>query len=202
MDPRTTFCRNWHCPARGQIGRGNIGIHSQKEQRFICHACHKTFSARKGTVFYRLRTSAETVVLVVTPLRAGNPSRAGCPSPATRSVRALRRGPAACQLPTGRRQPLARWRGRGWAPWRGEPKAFQGGACARGGRRERAGRHERGHRGRATRWHGGCARGRCKRSDTVGELRSAEIFASHMRSLMAKEPRKAYSRNPCLRASK
>ena len=38
MDPRTTFCPNWHCPARGQIGRGNIGIHSQKEQRFICHA--------------------------------------------------------------------------------------------------------------------------------------------------------------------
>jgi len=76
MDPRTTFCPNWHCPARGQIGRGNIGIHSQKEQRFICHACHKTFSARKGTVFYRLRTSAETVVLVVTLLAHGCPVQA------------------------------------------------------------------------------------------------------------------------------
>ena len=76
MDPRTTFCPNWHCPARGQIGRGNIGIHSQKEQRFICHACHKTFSARKGTVFYRLRTSAETVVLVVTLLAHGGPVQA------------------------------------------------------------------------------------------------------------------------------
>jgi transposase-like protein len=30
---------------------GNIGIHSRKEQRFICHACHQSFSARKGTVF-------------------------------------------------------------------------------------------------------------------------------------------------------
>ena len=29
---------------------GNIGIHSRKEQRFICHECQKTFSARKGTV--------------------------------------------------------------------------------------------------------------------------------------------------------
>jgi hypothetical protein len=55
---------------------GNIGIHSQKEQRFICHACHKTFSARKGTVFYRLRTSAETVVLVVTLLAHGCPVQA------------------------------------------------------------------------------------------------------------------------------
>ena len=57
MDPTTIFCPNGHCPARGQTGMGNIGIHSQKEQRFICHACHKTFSARTGTVFYRLRTS-------------------------------------------------------------------------------------------------------------------------------------------------
>jgi transposase-like protein len=51
MDPTTTFCPNEHCHARGQTGMGNIGIHSQKEQRFICHACHTTFSARKGTVF-------------------------------------------------------------------------------------------------------------------------------------------------------
>ena len=55
---------------------GNIGIHSQKEQRFICHACQKTFSARTGTVFYRLRTSAETVVIVVTLLAHGCPVQA------------------------------------------------------------------------------------------------------------------------------
>src|SRR5256714_445670 len=76
MDPKTTVCPNRNCPARGQTGRGNIGIHSQKEQRFICHACHKTFSATTGTVFYRLRTSAETVILVVTLLAHG------CPVPA------------------------------------------------------------------------------------------------------------------------
>src|SRR5919198_5058718 len=73
MDPTTVFCPNRHCPARGQTGRGNIGIHSQQERRFICHACQKTFSATTGTVFYRLRTAAETVRLVVT-LRAP-----GCP---------------------------------------------------------------------------------------------------------------------------
>src|SRR5437764_3772680 len=76
MDPTITFCPNRHCHARGQIGQGNIGIHSRKEQRFICHACHKTFSATTGTVFYRLRTSAETVVLVVTLLAHGCPVQA------------------------------------------------------------------------------------------------------------------------------
>src|SRR5437773_2570817 len=76
MDPTTTFCPNRNCPARGQTGQGNIGIHSQKEQRFICHECHKTFSARKGTVFYRLRTSAETVVIIVTLLAHGCPLQA------------------------------------------------------------------------------------------------------------------------------
>src|SRR4029453_16056853 len=71
MDPTTTFCPNRNCPARGQTGQGNIGIHSQKEQRFICHECHKTFSTTKGTAFYRLRTAAETVSLVVTLLAHG-----------------------------------------------------------------------------------------------------------------------------------
>ena len=76
MDPTTTCCPNRNCPARGHTGQGNIGIHSWKEQRFICHACQKTFSARKGTVFYRLRTSAETVGLIVTWLAHGCPLQA------------------------------------------------------------------------------------------------------------------------------
>src|SRR5881392_3742359 len=76
MDPTTTFCPNSNCPARGQIGQGNIGIHSQKEQRFICHECQKTFSATTGTAFYRLRTAAETVALVVTLLAHGCPVQA------------------------------------------------------------------------------------------------------------------------------
>jgi transposase-like protein len=76
MDPTTIFCPNWNCHARGQPGRGNIGIHSRKAQRFICHEGHKTFSATTGTVFYRLHTSAETVVLVVTLLAHGCPVQA------------------------------------------------------------------------------------------------------------------------------
>ncbi len=76
MDPTTVFCPNGNCHARGQTGKGNIGIHSRKAQRFICHECHKTFSATTGTVFYRLRTAAETVVLIVTLLAHGCPVHA------------------------------------------------------------------------------------------------------------------------------
>ena len=76
MDPTTTFCPNLACPARGQTGQGNIGIHSCKDKRFLCTACHKTFSATKGTAFSRLRTSAETVSLVLTLMAHGCPLQA------------------------------------------------------------------------------------------------------------------------------
>ncbi len=76
MDPTTIFCPNLACPARGQSGQGNIGIHSRKDQRFICTQCRKTFAATKGTAFYRLRTPAETVALVLTLLAHGCPLQA------------------------------------------------------------------------------------------------------------------------------
>ena len=76
MDPTTVFCPTLKCHARGQMGQGTIGIHSQKEQRFVCKECRKTFSATKGTVFYRLRTSVESVVIVVTLLAHGCPGQA------------------------------------------------------------------------------------------------------------------------------
>ncbi len=76
MDPATTFCPNLACHARGQTGQGNIRIHSCKDKRFLCTECHKTFSATKGTAFYRLRTSAETVSLVVTLIAHGCPLQA------------------------------------------------------------------------------------------------------------------------------
>ena len=76
MDPATVFCPNRACPARGQTGQGNMRIHSRKDRRFMCTECHKTFSATKGTAFYRLRTSAETVSLVVTLMAHGCPRQA------------------------------------------------------------------------------------------------------------------------------
>jgi transposase-like protein len=76
MDPATTFCPNLACPARGQVGQDTIRIHSRKDTRFMCTECHNTFSATKGTPFYRLRTPAETLTLVVTVLAHGCPLQA------------------------------------------------------------------------------------------------------------------------------
>ena len=73
MNPTTVFCPNLTCPASGQTGQGPIRLHSCKDQRFMCTECHKTFSATKGTAWYRLRTPAETVSLVVTLLAHGCP---------------------------------------------------------------------------------------------------------------------------------
>ena len=76
MDPATIFCPNLACPARGQRGEGNIRIHARKDPPFLCTECHKTFSATNGTAFYRLRTAAETVSLVVTLMAPGCPLHA------------------------------------------------------------------------------------------------------------------------------
>jgi len=76
MDPTTTFCPNMACPARGQTGQGNIGIHSRKNRRFICTQCRKTFAATYGTVFYRLRTASDLVALIITLLAHGCPVQA------------------------------------------------------------------------------------------------------------------------------
>jgi len=76
MDPTTTCCPNMACPARGQTGQGNIGIHSRKDRRFICPQCRKTFAATYGTVLYRLRTAGDLVALIITLLAHGCPVHA------------------------------------------------------------------------------------------------------------------------------
>jgi transposase-like protein len=76
MDPQTVFCPNLACPARGQVGKGNIGIHSKLEGRYLCRQCGQTFAARKETAFHRLRTPEATVTIVVTLLAYGCPLQA------------------------------------------------------------------------------------------------------------------------------
>jgi transposase-like protein len=76
MDPGKVFCHNPDCPARGKMDCGNIGIHSRKENRYICHTCGKTFAETKGTVLYRLRYPADFVIQMITLLAYG------CPIPA------------------------------------------------------------------------------------------------------------------------
>lgn len=76
MNSQTAFCPNSDCPASGQLGQGNIGIHSRKEQRYLCRVCGKTFSARAGTVFYWLHHPAALVTLVLTLMAYGCPLQA------------------------------------------------------------------------------------------------------------------------------
>jgi transposase-like protein len=76
MNPQTLFCPNIDCHARGQMGKGNIRVHSQREQRYRCTECGQTFATSKGTLFYRLRTSPATVMLVLTLVAYGCPLQA------------------------------------------------------------------------------------------------------------------------------
>lgn len=55
---------------------GNLTIHSQKEQRFKCNVCNKTFAKTKGTPFYRLHHSDERFTQVITLLAHGCPRQA------------------------------------------------------------------------------------------------------------------------------
>jgi hypothetical protein len=76
VNPQEVFCPNAACYARGQLGQGNITIHSQREQRYRCTLCHKTFSARVGTPFYRKQYSEDLIAQVVTLVAHGCPEAA------------------------------------------------------------------------------------------------------------------------------
>jgi transposase-like protein len=73
MDPDNVFCHNPNCPASGKLGLKNIGVHSLKKRRYICHICGKTFTDTKGTVYYRLKHSTEFVTQIITLLAFGCP---------------------------------------------------------------------------------------------------------------------------------
>lgn len=76
MNLAEIFCPNLDCPARGHRNAGNISVHSQKEQRCYCDVCGQTFSVKKGTIFYRLKTDSVQVMLVITLLAYGCPVQA------------------------------------------------------------------------------------------------------------------------------
>jgi transposase-like protein len=76
MDTHGAFCPNPDCPARGQTDQGNLKVHSHHERRFRCTRCGKTFTATRGTPFYRLHKPPALFVTVVTLLCHG------CPLPA------------------------------------------------------------------------------------------------------------------------
>ena len=76
MDPHTQFCHNPDCTARGQLGLGNISVHSRKERRYRCSTCGRTFAATRDTPFHRLEKPADLVTLVIRLLCHGCPVQA------------------------------------------------------------------------------------------------------------------------------
>jgi transposase-like protein/IS1 family transposase len=76
MNPQEQFCPNLLCSARGKIGENNIVIHSQKERRYRCQICKKTFSETLGTALYGIKKCSELFVIVVTLLAYGCPIQA------------------------------------------------------------------------------------------------------------------------------
>ena len=76
MNPQELFCPMIACPARGQVGKGNIHVHSLKDKRCICEVCGQTFTTSKGTIFYRLRTNPETMMCAIVLLAYGCPIQA------------------------------------------------------------------------------------------------------------------------------
>ena len=82
MLPSTTKRENRHGPHNNILPQSGVSCQRPnrprqhwhplvKEQRLLCTACHNAFTATKGTAFYRLRTAAETVNLVVTLMAHG-----------------------------------------------------------------------------------------------------------------------------------
>jgi transposase-like protein/IS1 family transposase len=90
MDPQHQFCPNRDCPARGQIGKGNVTSHSQAEGRYLCTVCHVTFAETTGTVFYHLKSDPDRVTQVLTLIGHGCPPEAIPPAFGI-SIRTVRR---------------------------------------------------------------------------------------------------------------
>jgi transposase-like protein len=76
MNPQPLFCANDACASRGCIKQGNLVLHDSLQSRYKCKTCGKTFTARKGTLLYRLQTKEAIVLLVLTLLAYGCPLQA------------------------------------------------------------------------------------------------------------------------------
>jgi transposase-like protein len=76
MDASLQFCPNSTCPASGLTNQGNIRIHDRHRQRYRCRVCHRTFTARTGTMLEGLRKPADLIFLVVGLLSYGCPLQA------------------------------------------------------------------------------------------------------------------------------
>lgn len=73
MNLQEVFCPNMACADKHEVGKGNIVVHDRQRQRCKCTRCGKTFSYRRGTMFYGLRTDPQMVLWVVGLVACGCP---------------------------------------------------------------------------------------------------------------------------------
>ena len=76
MNLQDVYCPYPECSDKGEVGKGNVVWFSRVRQRCKCRSCGRTFSYRRGTLFYGLRTAEQTVTQVVTLLAYGCPCQA------------------------------------------------------------------------------------------------------------------------------
>lgn len=76
MNLQGVFCPYEGCIDKGKVGQGNVVWFQRKRQRCKCQSCGRTFSYRRGTLFYGLRTEESVVEKVVTLLAYGCPLQA------------------------------------------------------------------------------------------------------------------------------
>ena len=76
MEASKQCCPNLDGKARGQVGEGNVVIHSRTRPRYRCKTWGKTFSAKAGTMFAGLPKPMELIVIVVRRFSYGCPVQA------------------------------------------------------------------------------------------------------------------------------
>jgi LacI family transcriptional regulator len=78
-DLKNFFCPNKKCPKYGMRGAENIRVrttYGEKNTRLLyCTHCKKTFSERRGTVFFNSRLPDETIVSIMEHVAEGNGMR-------------------------------------------------------------------------------------------------------------------------------
>jgi transposase-like protein len=76
MNLEDVFCPREACFDKHKRGAGNIVWHDRQRRRCKCKRCGHTFSYRRGTLFYGLRSPEQMVLWVVTLVAYGCPTSA------------------------------------------------------------------------------------------------------------------------------
>ena len=75
VDTRFHFCANINCRYYGWLDKANITANgfpnAGTTRQLKCRTCHCFFSETKGTLFYRLKTSPQTILLALKVLAEG-----------------------------------------------------------------------------------------------------------------------------------